>query len=146
MKKTIVCAVAMAGLTAFADASRAVVTMVDGSNVKGGSLIDKIEGDAIFGDDVSVPVELLKFIETVGTNGAAKLASPSILSMREPPFTLDPSTIVTTARDASANAVNPAIATAHTIVFFILLPPIRCYLSQEHTRTVQSVFVITTSS
>ena len=73
MKKTIVCAVAMAGLTAFADASRAVVTMVDGSNVKGGSLIDKIEGDAIFGDDVSVPVELLKSIETVGTNGAAKL-------------------------------------------------------------------------
>ena len=73
MKKTIVCAVAMAGLTAIADASRAVVTMVDGSNVKGGSLIDKIEGDAIFGDDVSVPVELLKSIETVGTNGAAKL-------------------------------------------------------------------------
>jgi hypothetical protein len=73
MKKTIVCAVAMAGLTAFADASRAVVTMVDGSNVKGVSLIDKIEGDAIFGDDVLVPVELLKSIETVGTNGAAKL-------------------------------------------------------------------------
>ena len=75
MKIAVACVVALAGLSALADGNRtsAIVTMTDGSSVKGVVLNDKLDGDAIFADNLELPVELLKSIEKVGTNGMAKL-------------------------------------------------------------------------
>ena len=75
MNIAVSCVVALVGLSALADGNRtsAVVTMTDGSSVRGVVLNVKVDGDAIFADNLELPVELLKSIEKVGTNGMAKL-------------------------------------------------------------------------
>ena len=75
MKIAVACMVALAGLSAMAEGNqtRAIVTMTDGSSVKGVVLNVEMAGDAIFADNLELPVELIKSIEKVGTNGMAKL-------------------------------------------------------------------------
>ena len=75
MNIAVSCVVALVGLSALADGNQtsAIVTMTDGSSVRGVVLNVKVVGDAIFADNLELPVELLKSIEKVGTNGMAKL-------------------------------------------------------------------------
>ena len=75
MKIAVACVVALVGLSALADGNQtsAIVTMTDGSSVRGVVLNVKVDGDAIFADNLELPVELLKSIEKVGTNEMARL-------------------------------------------------------------------------
>ena len=86
MKIAVACVVALVGLSAMTEGNQtsAIVTMTDGSSVRGVVLDDKLAGDAIFADNLELPVELLKSIEKVGTNGMAKLtlSNGDLLTLR----------------------------------------------------------------